>query len=150
MSDNRLATLSTGVFQGLGTSVRTVTVSDAGLRTVGAGVFDAMTGLTTLDLSENLLRSLPARVFEPLTSLTSLSLDHSRGESRSFRPIARAGVDREIARNATVVLGAEGAENGFDDPLGPERHPGLDPFLGDGRNPRRHRPGARHVHRPGP
>ena len=117
LSENALAALAANVFEGLGTSVQTVTIRNAGLRTVAPGVFDALTGVATLDLSDNSLAGLPPRTFEKLVGLDSLSLDSST-QSVRFAPIARAGDDREILRSEAVTLGVEGAGSGFDDPWG--------------------------------
>ncbi len=110
-------TLAAGDFTHLG-AIAEVDLSGNDLAGLPAGAFAGLDDtLTGLDLSGNELAVLPARLFEDLTGLTALDLSGNPG-SAGFRPVARAGEDREIAEGASVTLGVEAAAAGFDDPWG--------------------------------
>ena len=121
------------------------------LQTIAPGAFDGLAGpVLTIDLKRNDLSSLPPRIFEKLKGLGGLSLQAStpaaRVSCRPRRPGRRAG--STLLRAARVTLGVEGAENGFEDPWGNQRHILLVPDGGrrrdaDGRAPPRARPSRR-------
>ena len=75
------------------------------MRTLPAGLLDALTGLTTLRLEQNDLETLPANLFEPLTNLTTLTLDGNPGSAR-FVPDAVAGpqggIDAKVDKQVTL------------------------------------------------
>ena len=60
------------------TSIQELDASGTGLRTLQAGDFNGMTGLTTLWLSQNLLSSVPATIFSGLTALEWIQLGYNQ------------------------------------------------------------------------
>ena len=120
LEDNDLTALPASVFEGLDDTLTQLFLLDNDLQTIAPGVFDELTGLSlTIHLQGNNLSSLPPRIFEKVTGLTFLRLSDNPGSAR-FVPTAKAGPAGgiDVASGGRVTLGAEGAENGFEDPWG--------------------------------
>ena len=123
LSDNLVSEIPSDVFNPL-TSMWRLDLSSnkgatatSGLTRIPSGLFDQATGLSELRLDNNNLSSLPARIFEPLTNIQIFSV-HSNPGTANFVTRAQAGEDLEVAAGETFTIGAEGMEDGFDDPWG--------------------------------
>ena len=119
LQGNDLTALPAGVFEGLDDTLTRFSLFDNDLQTMAPGVFDTLTGLSHLSLDKNDIVSLPPRIFEKLTGLVHLDLRSNPGSTR-FVPTVKAGPAGgiEVVSGGSVTLGAEGAENGYDDPWG--------------------------------
>ncbi len=120
LGDNDLTALPAGVFEGLDDTLFTLLLQDNDLQTIAPGAFDGLTrAVLAIQLQKNDLSSLPPRIFEKLTEMDGLALYDNPGSAR-FVPTAKAGPAGgiEVVSGGSVILGVEGAENGFEDPWG--------------------------------
>ena len=103
LSRQNIRSLKAGDFAGL-TGLTTLNIARNPFTTLPAGIFDSLTSLTDLLIFQTAgLRSLPDDIFEPLTRLTTLRLEKRGGVSLNFRPTANAGADQSVSLGAGVV-----------------------------------------------